>query len=58
MTKEEIIKLIKDCHASKDIEEMVITYVNLAYDSGFQDGMKRSSEVNAGVNKFFSTLQT
>ena len=47
MTKQEIIKLVKEVNADKSTEDMVISYINLSYDSGFNEGMKVATDIQS-----------
>lgn len=45
MTKESIIKLIRDSKVDQLMKDMVIAYVETAYDTGFQEGMIQAAQI-------------
>lgn len=45
MTKQEIIKRVQESTADEALKKMVISYINLGYDQGFENGMKRAGEM-------------
>ena len=49
MKKSDIIKLVLDSGADKELKDMVISYINFAYDAGFQDGMMRGAQLQSQV---------
>ncbi len=47
MTKQELIDIVNGSTAESDLKEMVIAYIRIAYDAGFQEGMIVASKVQS-----------
>ncbi len=47
MTKQELIDKVNGSTAESDLKEMVIAYIRIAYDAGFQEGMMVASKVQS-----------
>ena len=48
MTKKEIVKRIDSVKdLDKTLRDMLVSYINLAYDMGFEEGMKVGGKVQA-----------
>ena len=43
MEKQEIIKRVNQAVATKATKEMVLLYIDAAYDAGMEDGIKKST---------------
>ena len=51
--KEELLKTIAECDASASVKDLAKTCVESAYSAGFQEGMKRGSEI---ISKTFEMM--
>lgn len=53
MRKADIIKLVQDSEADNSLKKMVISYIEIAYqagrDEGFAEGMKAGNQITSGV---------
>jgi hypothetical protein len=57
MTKTEIIKRVNESSADEALKKMVISYINLAYSIGFEDGMKAATQTQSAVFDMLHTVR-
>ena len=47
MNKQDIVDLVNKADCDKHLKSMVLSYVNLSYDIGFNDGIKAGARVQS-----------
>ena len=47
MNKQDIVDLVNKTDCDKQLKSMVLSYVNLSYDIGFNDGIKAGARVQS-----------
>jgi len=47
MNKQDIVDLVNQADCDKQLKSMVLSYVNLSYDIGFNDGIKAGARVQS-----------
>ena len=47
MNKKDIVDLVNKADCDKQLKSMVLSYINLSYDIGFNDGIKAGARVQS-----------